>query len=142
MTRQPITGLAIYPDKRIEEVELSGLEDFQAIVDGWIEPVNLRFGTLYVNEEFFLRQFGPEDFNSIASDVAGIGGNLGLMLTGILGPAVLVGGLDREGYDESVTDAGRKAVERAARGLYDFITMFVLMAAAFAPLIIGALQWS
>lgn len=114
MTRQAITGLAIYPDKRVEEVELSRLEDFQAVVGGLIEPVNLRFGTLYVNEEF-LYAFDAKDFNSIASDVAGIGGNVALMLTGILGPAVLVGGVDSEGYDEPVTDAGRKAVQRVAR---------------------------
>ena len=111
---KPVSGIAIYPDKRVEEVEISGLEEFQAIVDGLIEPVDLKFGTMYVNEEFRYK-FGPDDFNSIAADVAGLGGRADLLLFGVLGPVVLVGGVDDEGYDLPVTEAGRAAVARVAR---------------------------
>ena len=114
-TRTPITGIAIYPDKRVEEVELNDLKTYQDIVLGWIEAVRLKAGTMYVNEEFLLGQFGPEDYNSIASDVAGLGGRPDLMMTGILGPVVLVGHVDAEGWDEDVTEAGRKLVRRVGR---------------------------
>lgn len=107
-------ALAIRPDKTVEEVDLVGLDDMQEVVEGLIQPVDLRFGTLYVNEEF-LYQFGPEDFNSIAGDVCGLGGRSDLMMTGILGPTFLVGGVDDEGYDLDVTDEGRKQVERVRR---------------------------
>lgn len=113
--REPIKGLAIYSDKRVEDVKLAGFEDYQKIVEGNIEAVRLRFGIMYVNEEFLLGQFGPEDFNSIATDVCGLGGRPDLMFSGILGPVVVVGNLDEEGYDLSITDRGRKAIERVRR---------------------------
>jgi hypothetical protein len=110
------TGIAIYPDKRVTRVELNALGDYQEIVNGYIEPVNLKFGTLWVNEEFLLGQFGPEDFNSIASDVAGLGGRPDLMLfTPILGPAILTGFVGPEGEDLDFTEAGERAVKRIAR---------------------------
>lgn len=112
-------GLAIYPDKRVEEVTFThdtGLEQKQEIVGGWIEPVGLLDGsTMYVNEEFRF-SFGVEDFNSIASDAAGrLGHRADLMLTGILGAVVVVGPLDGEGWDTDVTDITRKVIERIAR---------------------------
>lgn len=108
-------AIVIRPDKTVEEVDLDGYEAYSAVVDGYIEAVNLKFGTLYVNEEFLLGQFGPEDFNSIAGDVCGLGGRPDLMMTGILGPTFLVGGVDDEGNDLDVTDSGRKAVEKVRR---------------------------
>lgn len=114
-----IKAVAIYPDKRVEFKEFpakeSNLEAFQEIVDGWIEPVTLTDGsTMYVNEEFRYK-FTADDYNSIASDVAGLGGRPDLMLTGILGGVVIVGPVDDEGYDTSLTDAARKWVQRVKR---------------------------
>lgn len=111
-----IDAIAIYPDKRVAEVTLDEIGDYQAIVEGYIERVELRFGTLWVNEEFLLGQFGPEDANWIASDVAGLGGRPEFMLKyPILGPAILTGGGDRHGYTLSVTRLGREAVERVGK---------------------------
>ncbi len=109
-------AIAIYPDKRVENIDLVGLTDMQAVVKGNIEVIRLTFGDMYVNEEFLLGQFGPDDFNSIASDVAGIGNRPDLMMTGILGPVFLLGPVNmRTGNDTDVTDKGRKAVRRVGR---------------------------
>jgi hypothetical protein len=70
--------------------------------------------TLYVNEEG-LYVFGPDDFNSIATDVAGLGGASHILMSGLLGPAVLVGPVSNDGYDTDVTAAGRAWVNRVAR---------------------------
>lgn len=103
MNHPSVKGIAIYPDKRVEEVVLSDLADYQDIVVGLIEPVTLKDGsTMYVNEEFRYR-FTATDFNSIAGDVCGLGGRTDLMLTGILGAVVVVGPVDRNGYDTDVT---------------------------------------
>lgn len=112
----PVKGIAIYPDKRVEEITVSGLSDMQAVVDGYIEPITLKDGsTLYVNEEYLYR-FGSPDFNSIASDVAGLGGRPEFMLRQpILGPALLVGPVDAEGNDTDVTATARRWVQRVAR---------------------------
>ena len=108
-------GIAIYPDKRVEEVEVAELGDYQAIVDGYIEAVNLKSGdTMYVNEEYWYK-FTPEDRNSIAMDVAGLGGRPDLMLNGILGPVVVLGPIDDEGYDTDITDQARRWIERVRR---------------------------
>lgn len=108
-------GIAIYPDKRVEEVEVFLLEDYQAIVNGYIEAVGLKSGdTMYVNEEYWYR-FGPTDLNSIAMDVAGLGGRPDLMLNGILGPVVVLGPLDDEGNDTDISDQARRWIKRVAR---------------------------
>lgn len=113
--QKPVKGIAIYPDKRVEEVTIGSYKDYQQIVQGYIEPVTLSDGsTMYVNEEF-LYSFGPDAFNSIASDVAGLGGRQDLMLTGILGPVVIVGPLSRSGYSTDVTDTARRWVQRVKR---------------------------
>lgn len=109
-----VKGIRIAPDKTVTEIELITLHQYQAAVDGWIEAVGLTFGTMYVNEEFTYK-FGADDFNSIATDVAGLGGRPDLMLTGILGPVILVGFGDSEGYDTDVTVEGRQAVRRVGR---------------------------
>lgn len=96
------------------ESEISSLNDAQGIVGGLIEAVDLKFGTMYVNEEYLYR-YGPTDYNGIASDVAGLGGRPDLMLTGILGPVYITGPVDREGWDTDVTVTARQAVRRVAR---------------------------
>lgn len=119
------TGIAIYPDKRVEEVILdhaSSLEGKQEIVKGWIEPVDLHtpsgeyVGTMWVNEEGRY-VFGPDDFNSIASDVAGLMGRSDLMLTGILGPVLVVGPADPSNgnRDTDVTYWQRNIINRVTR---------------------------
>ncbi len=111
-------AIAIYPDKRVEDVEIRNYKDGQAIVGGLIEPVTLRFGrtycTMYVNEEFRYA-FDVSDFNSIARDVAGLGGRIDLLMGGILGPVYIVGDLDDEGYDTDVPDRVRQEVEWVQR---------------------------
>ena len=112
----PVKGIAIYPDKRVEDVTINGLSDGQAIVGGLIQPVTLKDGsTMYVNEEF-LYSFGPDDVNWIASDVAGLGGRPEFMLRSpILGPVYIVGPIDGEGYDTDITDTARNWVTRVKR---------------------------
>ncbi len=116
-----LIAIAIYPDKRVEDVHLpmppaSILKSLQEIVEGWIEAVGLSDGsTMYVNEEGLYR-FGPEDFNSIATDVCGLGGRPDIMLgAGIRGPVAILGPLDADGYDTTVTDKARRWVRRVAR---------------------------
>lgn len=113
--RATVKGIAIYPDKRVEEVTSSSYKDLQAIVGGLIEPVTLRDGsTMYVNEEYRY-VYGPDDFNSIATDVCGLGGATHILLQGILGPVVIVGPLDAEGDDTDVTDTAKRWVQRVKR---------------------------
>ena len=108
-------ALHITPQKEVQEVTVEGLKDYQSLVGGLIEPVTLRDGpTMYANEEGRYL-FGPDDFNSIATDVAGLGGRTDLLLLGLLGPVVIVGPLDSEGDDTDVTDYARGLVERVAR---------------------------
>ena len=109
-----IKGLAIHPDKRVEEVTLRRLEDYQGAIGGLIEPIMLKDGsTMYVDDEFLSRKL--DEFNSVAGDVAGLGGRPDVMLSGILGPVVIVGPLDQHGYDTDVTDLARRWVERVRR---------------------------
>jgi len=123
LSHPSVKGVAIYPDKRVEHVTLNGLADYQTIVDGNIEPVTLSDrSTMYVNEEFlykFVDADGnidvPKHFNSIAGDVCGLGGMPHLMMTGILGPVVVVGPVDGRGYDKDVTDKALGWIQRVAR---------------------------
>lgn len=118
-------GIAIKPDKTVEEVTIPrpGLDEMQAIVGGLIQPVELSDGSsMYVDEEFlykFIDDDGNIDvvkhFNSIAGDVCGLGGRSDLMLSGILGPVLIVGPVDAEGWDTDITDKARKWVNRVAK---------------------------
>lgn len=108
--------LVLTRDKRVIDRTIDGLADMQAIVGGYIEAVRLSDGsTLWVNEEFRLGQFGPDDFNSVASDVAGLGGRPDLLLGGILGDTFLTGPTDAEGNETDYTDTARRWVERVGR---------------------------
>lgn len=105
-----VKGIVIEMDKTVREVTVSSLADMQAIVKGLIEPITLRDGsTMYVNEEG-LYQFSQEDrrgFNSIASDVA-----LATHPQPVVGPALVVGPLNDDGYDTDVTDWARRFIRK------------------------------
>lgn len=109
-------GIAIYPDKRVDHLEVDGLKDYQEVVKGLIEAVGLKDGsTMYVNEEYRY-QFGPVDFNSVATDVASLGGRPDIMFTGgILGPVLILGPVDDDGNDTDVTDRALRWVRRVHR---------------------------
>lgn len=108
-----VKGLVITTDKVVTDRDFASLKDFQKVVEGYIEPVTLRDGsTMYVNEEFL---YANVAFNSIASDVCGLGGLPHLMLSGIKGNVVIVGPVDNEGWDTDVTEQARRWVRRVAR---------------------------
>jgi hypothetical protein len=108
-------GILIGTDKTIEDKEFPDLRSLQEAVEGYIEPVTLSDGsTMWVNEEYRY-QFGPERYNSIASDVAGLGGRPDLMLTLILGPVVIQGPPDQDGNSTPPTEQARRWVRRVAR---------------------------
>lgn len=108
-------ALVIRPDKTIEEVIITGYRDLADAIGGYIEPVTLKTGdTMYVDEEYRLKNYGAEDFNSIATDVAGLGGRPDLLLHGILGTVVIVGPIDEEGDDTDITAGARRMVKRVA----------------------------
>lgn len=109
-----VTAIVITSEKEVSEREIDGLDAMQAIVGGLIEPVTLSDGsTMFVNEEFV---YMPDlRFNSIASDVAGLGGRSDLMLRGIAGNVFIVGPVDDDGNDTDVTDKARRWVRRVAR---------------------------
>lgn len=110
-----VKAIKISPDKTVTEVELNGLRDFQAAVEGYIECVTLKDGSgLFCNEDYRY-QFSHDDFNSIATDVCGLGGRPDVMLQGILGPVVIAGPPDRRGDTTDVTDTARRWVKRVAR---------------------------
>ncbi len=116
MSEDPtVRGVAIYPDKRVEDVTVTGLAEMQAIVDGNIEAVELSDGsTMYVDEEYLYNK--PRDaINSIAMDVCGLGGVPHLMFQGILGPVLVLGPVDDEGWNTDVTDKARKWIRRVGR---------------------------
>lgn len=100
-------------DKQVTETDFVNYKDIQAAVEGWIEAVKLNGCTMYVNEEFLFR-FGPEDFNSIASDICGLCGRLDLMFSGILGNVLITGPLDDEGRDTDIPDSMIRIINRVA----------------------------
>ncbi len=93
-----IKGLAIRVGGKYEELELRVLADYQDVVEGDIERVDLDLldndGTkhrivMFVNDSFLLGQFDiEEDFNELATGMAYVGGRQDLRL---LGSVVIVG---------------------------------------------------
>ncbi len=93
-----IKGLAIRMGGKYEEVELRVLADYQDVVEGDIERVDLNLldndGTkhrvvMFVNDSFLLGQFDIErDFNELATGLAYVGERQDLRL---LGNVVIVG---------------------------------------------------
>lgn len=117
-------AIVIGHDKQLAVKELPDLTAMQEVVGGLIEPVDLRFrgrgsdfepATMWVNEEYLL-VYGPGEFNSIATDVCGLGGRPDFMFRiPILGNAFLTGGVDQVGDTLDVGEAGERAVRRVAR---------------------------
>lgn len=74
---------------------------------------------MWVNEEFTYKWPNtPNHFNSIATDIAGMGGRADILLTGIKGPVLLTGPTDQEGYSTDLDDAVvilAKRIQREAR---------------------------
>ena len=114
-----VSGLHITPDKQVREITLTSYEDYAEAIGGYIEAISLigpnrtEF-TMWCDEEFLLK-YNFEQFNSIASDICGISGRLDLMLTGVLGPVLIVGATDPEGYDTSLPPAIRVHCNRVIR---------------------------
>lgn len=117
-------GMRITPNLKVEKVDLKIIEDYQRAVDGYIEAVTLElpeaFGehagiraTMYVNEEYLLGQFGPKDYNIIATTVAMHTGRPDLHY-GILGPVVMVGDVNRQGEDTDLHEAWISTIKAIA----------------------------
>ena len=93
-----IKGLAIRVGGKYEEVELRVLADYQDVVEGYIEKVDLNLLSndgakhrvvMVVNDSFLLGQFDiEEDFNELATGLAYMGERQDLRL---LGNVVIVG---------------------------------------------------
>ncbi len=105
-------------DKPITGVQVEKLEDYQAIIGGWIEPVDVHpLGiTVYVNEEGLLRQL---PFNSRATVLWWYFVPEARQKAMLVGPALVVGLPDRKGDNTDtptevvalLTDAGTWRVE-------------------------------
>lgn len=104
-------AIVIGQDKSVREEDITELERYQHIVGGWVEQVTLSSGdAFFINEE---GRYTPGlVFNSIATDVAGLGGRPDILLQGLIGNAVLVGPPDDEGETTDVTDEALAWVER------------------------------
>lgn len=107
-------ALVITKDKRVSEADLPDLTAMQAVVGGYIEPVDLSFGTLWCNEEY-LFTMGPDDVNWTASDICGVGGRQDFLFRPLLGDVFITGGTDRDGNTLDYTEAALRAVKRVAR---------------------------
>lgn len=108
-------GIVIRPDKTIEEREFNSLRDRQKVVEGYIEAIYLSDGsTMWINEEGRY-QFGATEFNSIATDVCGLGGRADILLQGILGPVIVEGPVDADGDGTNITDTARRWIQRVSR---------------------------
>ena len=117
--------LVIEPDSSIRETTADGLDGKQALVGGLIEPVALRIieAEGYVNEEGKL--VGLET-NGLATSLYH-GGRTeedtfiislsDMVRDPIVGPLVIFGGIDEEGYDLDVTDDIIERTFKLARDL-------------------------
>lgn len=94
-------GIALYPDRPAERVEIEDYRDIQKIVKGMIDVVSLKNVDMYVNDSF-LFEFGIEDLNETASVIAMIDGRPDLFC--LLGPAVVVGPVDDEGNNTDIDE--------------------------------------
>ena len=112
MTHPTVKGIRIAADKTVTDIELNSLEDYQAAVVGMIEPITLSDGTtMYVNEEYRY-QFTNDDVNWMAGDIAASMGSPHFLFDPILGPVVVVGPLDDEGYDTDITAKARRVIKK------------------------------
>lgn len=90
----PKRGLRIDPDGVIADVMIDGLPAMQKAVGGYIEPISLPDGTMYVNDEGALQD--PMVLNEIASKLYG---------APLFGSVLLLGHGDRHGNDTHITAA-------------------------------------
>lgn len=119
-------AVEIRPDKTCTIREFTDLADYQRAVGGSIEGVPLDQGVmLFVNEEY-LYQFGPEDVNWTASDVAGTMGRPEFCIRPILGPAVLVGPADHQGETLDVPEWAMRRFRRVCKEAGASITDLVV----------------
>lgn len=91
-------------DDPITEYEVSALEDYQAVVGGWIEPVDIHaLGiTVYVHEEGLLRNL---PFNSRATFLWWYNVPQSRQSAMLVGPALAVGLPDRNGDSTDIPPA-------------------------------------
>ena len=96
-------------DGTVEAKQIDGsLESMQSIVEGLIQPVDLQGNmTLWVNEEGMYR----EDYNSLASGIAGIDLN---------GPAFITGGVDKDGTTLGINPAYVSRIKSYAEVVLSF----------------------
>lgn len=94
-------AIVIERDKTCTKMILKDLQEKQAVVGGLIMPIDLSFGTLWVNEE----GTSADGFNSIATDLCGLGGRTDYLLRGVVGDCYLT----------DFNDAGLKALNRIQR---------------------------
>lgn len=110
-----VKALSITAHGDVHLVDVTTLQDMYRHTDGGpIDVVALPFGDLWVNDEFLLRN-DDDGFNSIATDVAGLGGRVDLLFGGILGDCLLTGPVSANGDKTDVTDDGMRIVRRVAR---------------------------
>lgn len=103
MKAKEVRALVIRPGNRVEEVTLRSLTDYKGALDGgWLEPVPLKQGVMYVDEEFLLRDYTRQDINRIATGLVKMIGLIHLDAW-ILGPAIVVGPTDQGGNDTDVS---------------------------------------
>lgn len=97
-----VRALVLRPGNKVEEVTLRSLPDYKEALDGgWLEPVNLKNGLMYVDEEFLLRDYTTQDINRIATGLVKMIGFINLDAW-ILGPAIVVGPTDQDGNDTDI----------------------------------------
>ena len=98
-----VKGVVIYTDGCHEEKVFKQLEDYQAVVDGFIAGVHLydyrgeEAGCAYVDDEGLLKN---KTLNPLASAISFLFGNT----PHLVGNMVLVGKSDGEGYDTDIPE--------------------------------------
>lgn len=100
------------PDEPIEKLNVERLEEYQAVVGGWIEPVDIpKLGvTIFVNEEGLLRHL---PFNSRATFLWWYLEPAARQQAMLVGPALIVGIPDRSGNATDVPDAAIELLTRS-----------------------------
>lgn len=98
-----VRALVLRPGNTVEEVTLRSLPDYKEALDGgWLEPIHLKQGVMYVDEEFLLKNYTRQDINRIATGLVKMIG-FTILDSWILGPAIVVGPTDPDGNDTDVT---------------------------------------
>lgn len=97
-------GIVIHEDGALEVVDIRGLSDMQKAVGGYIEPIGIPDGQMYVNEEGKLRGM---DVNTRATAVANHWHDP------LLGPVLVLGSTDGSGNDTPI----RKSCEARIRSI-------------------------